>query len=207
MTRWSSAYSVLLVAGCAGAQAPATTKSASDDEERRAPGVVIDPQAALPEPSTTADSEEGLVVLSSPPDPGRARDTVRRFFSAITREAADELDRLVGADAWVETGSQRQPVRGFWRARFAQLDYGELAREVVYRDSELETFRPEDLERMGGARPSFIETRQGDLVVRARIRLSWKGRQRLLGDELVFLLRADGDRFVIAEIAEDFRLP
>ncbi|HVJ16433.1 MAG TPA: hypothetical protein VM686_13420, partial [Polyangiaceae bacterium] len=63
------------------------------------------------------------------------------------------------------------------------------------------------LERMGSGRPSFIETRQGDLVVRAKIRLSWKGRSRLFGDELVFLLRPDGDRFLIAEIAEDFRLP
>ena len=169
--------------------------------------MAVDPQAALPAATPAAATEKGLVVLSSPPDPTRARDTVRRFFNAVAREAADDIDRLVGADAWVETGAQRQPVRGFWRARFAQLDYGELGREVVYRDSELETFRPDDLERMGSGRPSFIETRQGDLVVRAKIRLSWKGRSRLFGDELVFLLRPDGDRFLIAEIAEDFRLP
>lgn len=161
----------------------------------------------MPEPADSAPTEAGLVVLASPPDPTRARETVRRFFSAVVREAAEDLERLVAPDAWVETGAQRQPVRGFWRARFAQLDYGELGREVVYRDSELETFRPWDLERMGSGRPALGEARQGDLVVRAKIRLSWKGRTRLFGDELVFLLRPDGDRFVIAEIAEDFRLP
>ncbi len=214
MIRWSKASSLALAlwaSACARTSAETTTPaglaSSAEPPERRAPGIAVDPQAALPEARPAGATEQGLVVLSSPPDPTRARDTVRRFFSAVAREAPDEIDRLVGADAWVETGAQRQPVRGFWRARFAQLDYSELGREVVYRDSELETFRPDDLERLGSGRPAFVETKQGDLVVRAKIRLSWKGRSRLFGDELVFLLRPDGDRFVIAEIAEDFRLP
>ncbi|HVJ19549.1 MAG TPA: hypothetical protein VM686_29215, partial [Polyangiaceae bacterium] len=164
MIRWSRASSLALLVGqsalcaaaavttvgcgSAGPQATAPQSSASaEPPERRAPGVAVDPQAALPAATPAAATEKGLVVLSSPPDPTRARDTVRRFFNAVAREAADDIDRLVGADAWVETGAQRQPVRGFWRARFAQLDYGELGREVVYRDSELETFRPDDLER------------------------------------------------------------
>ena len=210
MLRWSKASSFVLLVGCA-ARAPDTAApraaSSSEPPARRAPGVAVDPRAALPEANLASATEHGLVVLASPPDPTRARDTVRRFFNAVAREASDEIDRLVGPDAWVETGAQRQPVRGFWRTRFAQLDYSELGREMVYRDSELETFRPEDLERMGSNRPSFLETRQGDLVVRAKVRLSWKGRSRLFGDELVFLLRPDGDRFLITEIAEDFRLP
>jgi hypothetical protein len=211
MIRWWRTSSVALL-GVACSTPSAETKapsapSSAEDAARRAPGVAVDLRAELPAVADTAATDDGLVVLASPPDPTRARDTVRRFFSAVSHEAADEIDRLVGTDAWVETGAQRQPVRGFWRARFAQLDYDELSREVVYRDAELETFRPDDLARMGGSRPAFVETRQGDLIVRAKIRVSWKGRTRLFGDELVFLLRPEGDRFLIAEIAEDFRLP
>ena len=207
MIRWSRACSALLLLGCGARATAVESASALPEEERRAPGVAIDPQAALPAPADHAQSQQGLVVLAAPSDPNVARETVRQFFDAVSREANDELDRLVAPDAWVETGSQRQPVRAFWRARFAQLDYGVLAREVVYRESELETFKPRDLQRMGENRPTFVEPRDGDLVVRARIRASWKGRSRLFGDELVFLLRPAGSRFVITEISEDFRLP
>ncbi len=201
----------LLAVACATspAAAPTATASASASAEvkRLAPGVAVDPRAALPAAAPRANSDQGLLVLSAPPDPETARATVRSFFDAVLREAVDEIDRLVGPDAWVETGSQRQPVRGFWRARFAQLDYAVLAHDVVYRDSELETFRPADLARMGEGQPTFIDAKPGDLVVRAKIRVSWAGRARLLGDELVFLLRPEADHFLITEIAEDFRLP
>ncbi len=189
------------------AKAAGPNASAAADFKRRAPGVAVDPRAALPAATASASSDQGLLVLSAPPDPELAKQTVHSFFSAVLREAVDEIDRLVGPDAWVETGSQRQPVRGFWRARFAQLDYAALAHDVVYRESELETFRPADLPRMGESPPAFIDAKPGDLVVRAKIRVSWTGRARLLGDELVFLLRPEADRFVITEISEDFRLP
>ncbi|HEV8246743.1 MAG TPA: hypothetical protein VGP93_13290 [Polyangiaceae bacterium] len=196
-----------LLAACATRSAAFESSSVPADNKRRAPGVAVDPRAALPEPASSAGTDQGVVVLSSPPDPELARETVRRFFGAILREAPDEIDRLVGADAWVETGSQRQPVRAFWRARFAQLDYGSLSHEVVFRESELETFRPADVQRMGEGSPTFVETKTGDLIVRAKIRVSWAGKARLLGDELFFLLRPEGDQFLIAEIVEDFRLP
>jgi hypothetical protein len=200
-------FTAVAALACASREPPFETARSAPESTRRAPGVAVDPRAALPESTGRATTERGLLVLTSPPDPEAARDTVRRFFRAVVREAPEEIDRLVGAEAWVETGSQRQPVRGFWRARFAQLDYGALAHEVVYRDSELEVFRPADLERMGESRPAFVEAKPGDVIVRAVIRVSWAGRARLLGDELLFLLRPDGAEFVIAEIAEDFRLP
>ncbi len=207
---WLLACVAVACAGGGGATAmesKAAGTSSAEEPKRRAPGIAVDPRAALPEPASSASSDRGLLVLSAPPNPEAARATVRSFFSAVLREAADEIDRIVGPDAWVETGSQRQPVRGFWRARFAQLDYASLAHDVVYRDSELETFRPVDLARQDGDQPTFVDAKPGDLVVRAKIRVSWSGRPRLLGDELVFLLRPDADRFVITEISEDFRLP
>ena len=46
-----------------------------------------------------------------------------------------------------------------------------------------------------------------EIAVRVPIRVSWAGRARLFGDELLFRLQPAGTRYEIAEITEDFRLP
>jgi ketosteroid isomerase-like protein len=194
-------------AGCGARPASFETVSSFPEAPRKPPGVAVDPSPSLPAPASSAETFEGLLVLSAPPDPRAARRVVREFFAAVVREAPDKLDELVAAEAWVDSGSQRQPVRAFWRTRFSQLDYGSLADEVLFRESELLTYRPEDLGRLTGTRPTFVDAESTDLVVHARVRASWTGRTRLLGDELFFLLRPRGDRYVIAEIIEDFRLP
>jgi hypothetical protein len=201
------ALSVAFAFGCGSRAATFDTVSSFPEEPRKPPGVAVDPAPSLPTAAESAKTLEGLVVLSAPPDPRAARTVVREFFAAIVQESPEKLDELVAAEAWVDSGSQRQPVRAFWRARFSQLDYAALADEVLFRESELETYRPEDLGRLGGTRPTFVDAEGTDLVVHARVRASWTGRTRLLGDELFFLLRPLGERYVIAEIVEDFRLP
>jgi hypothetical protein len=192
---------------CGSRTATFETVSTFPESPRKPPGVAVDPAPSLPAPADSAKTLDGLVVLTAPPDPRAARTVVREFFGAVVREAPEKLDELVSAEAWVDSGSQRQPVRAFWRARFSQLDYAVLADEVLFRESELQTYRPEDLGRLAGTRPTFVDAEGTDLVVHARIRTSWTGRTRLLGDELFFLLRPLGERYVIAEIIEDFRLP
>lgn len=219
MSRWSSNFSFLvssrwlalsLLGGalaCSVRPAEFETTSALPDLPRRPPGVAVDPAPSIPDATEKGETFDGLLVLEAPPDPRAARTVVREFFAAVTREAADKLDELVSPSAWVDSGSQRQPVRAFWRSRFSQLDYSSLAGEVLYRESELSFHRPRDIARLSGARPTFVDAEPTDVVVRVPIRASWRGRTRLLGDEFFFLLRPSDDRFVIAEIIEDFRLP
>jgi hypothetical protein len=201
------ALSLTLALGCGPRAATFDTVSSLPEAPRKPPGVAVDPAPSLPTTAVSAKTLEGLVVLSAPPDPRAARTVVREFFAAVVQEAPEKLDEIVSAEAWVDSGSQRQPVRAFWRARFSQLDYAALADEVLFRESELETYRPQDLGRLTGTRPTFVDAEGTDLVVHARVRASWTGRTRLLGDELFFLLRPLGERYVIAEIVEDFRLP
>lgn len=202
-----SAFLLAAVAGCGSRAATFETVSSFPESSRKPPGVAVDPSPSLPAAAGSAKTLDGLVVLTAPPDPRAARTVVREFFAAVVSESPEKLDELVSSDAWVDSGSQRQPVRAFWRARFSQLDYSALADEVLFRESELETYRPEDLGRLAGTRPTFVDAEGSDLVVHARVRASWTGRTRLLGDELFFLLRPLGERYVIAEIVEDFRLP
>jgi hypothetical protein len=89
----------------------------------------------------------------------------------------------------------------------SQLDYTELKGQLLFRDGDLETFRAEDLARLPAGRRIPLELGDDDVAVRVPIRVSWAGRTRLFGDELVFRLEPTGARFEIAEIAEDFRLP
>ena len=72
---------------------------------------------------------------------------------------------------------------------------------------DLETFRAEDLARLPAGRRLPIELAADEIAVRIAIRVSWSGRARLFGDELVFRLQPAGTRYEIAEINEEFRLP
>jgi hypothetical protein len=208
----SGAWSILgaLALACAtGRQGTFATTSELASEPRRAPGVAVDPVAELPAAGDSAGAQRGLVVLNTPRDVEAARAIVRRFFEAIVAGSAQGLDPLVSELAWVQLGPQggRQRAREFWRSRLDQIDYQALAGEPLYRESELETYRPEDLARLDASRHPPVEVQAGDVVVRARIATARLGRTRYFGDDIVFLLRPRGDNFEIVEMIEDFRLP
>jgi hypothetical protein len=208
----SGAWSILgaLVLACAtGRQGTFATTSELTSEPRRAPGVAVDPVSDLPAAGDSAGAQRGLVVLKTPRDVEAARAVVRRFFEAIVAGSAQGLDPLVSELAWVQLGPQggRQRAREFWRSRLDQIDYQALAGEPLYRESELETYRPEDLSRLDASRHPPVEVQAGDVVVRARMATARLGRTRYFGDDIVFLLRPRGDNFEIVEMIEDFRLP
>jgi hypothetical protein len=117
------------------------------------------------------------------------------------------MEPLLTREAFVDTGAGRQPARSFWLTRMAQLDYTELKGQLLFRDTDLQTFRAEDVARLPAGRRISLELAADELAVRVPIRVSWAGRTRLFGDELLFRLQPAGARFEIAEIAEDFRLP
>jgi hypothetical protein len=117
------------------------------------------------------------------------------------------MESLLAPQAFVETASGRQPVRAFWQSRFTVLDYTELRGQLLFREADLETFHAEDLARLPATRRPPIELSADEIAVKVPIRVSWAGRARLFGDELLFRLQPAGTRYQITQISEDFRLP
>jgi hypothetical protein len=203
-----------LLAGCVltlscAARTPlfATNASVDRDARRHPPGVSETHASVLPEPARSGDAPDELVLLRAPAAPELARQVVRSFLRAAVNETPDRLEVLLAPQAFIDTSGGRQPARSFWRARLSQLDYTELKGQLLFRDSDLETFRAEDLARLPTGRRIPLELGEDEIAVRVPIRVSWAGRTRLFGDELVFRLEPAGARFEIAEISEDFRLP
>lgn len=174
---------------------------------RRAPGVAEQRSEVLPEPVSRASSSEQWLVLRAPAAGGLAREAVRDFLRAAVNEAPERMDPLLSPQAVVDTGSGKQPARAFWQSRFTVLDYTELRGQLLFRETDLETFHAEDLARLPPARRLAIELAADEVAVRVPIRVSWAGRARLFGDELLFRLRPAGSRYEIDEIDEEFRLP
>ena len=196
-----------LCASCAGAQSAAGTASRDGDAPRRAPGVAEQRAEVLPEPASDGNTRDQWLVLRAPAAGGLARAAVRDFLRAAVNEAPERMDPLLAPQAIVDTGSGKQPARAFWQSRFSALDYTELRGQLLFREAELELFRAEDLARLPAVRRFPIELGADEIAVRVPIRVSWTGRARLFGDELLFRLQPVGTRYEIAEIDEEFRLP
>lgn len=199
-----------LCSSCAGAPPSPAARGGGSGEPppaRRAPGVPEQRSEVLPEPVSTGNSRDQWLVLRAPGVGGLAREAVRDFLRAAVNEALERMDPLLAPQAMVDTGSGKQPARAFWQSRFTVLDYTELRGQQLFRDADLETFRADDLARLPAARRFPLELAADEIAVRVPIRVSWAGRARLFGDELVFRLRPAGTRYEIAEINEDFRLP
>jgi hypothetical protein len=197
-----------LCVGCAGARPTAIASEATRSAApRRAPGVFVQRSEVHPEPALVGDSRDQWLVLRTPMASGLARDAVRDFLRATVNEALERMDPLLARQAFVETASGRQPARAFWQSRFTVLDYTELQGQLLFREADLETFRAEDMARLPATRRLPIELAADEIAVRVPIRVSWAGRARLFGDELLFRLQPAGTRYEIAEITEDFRLP
>jgi hypothetical protein len=196
----------LAACGATGAQF-ATTDAPESEAPRRAPGVAVDPQTALPAPTHSASTDSGVAVLAAPRDLQRATALVDEFFRAITGESSESLDRLLSTDAYVESASGRQPLRIAWRSRFTQFDYGTLRSAPLYRPSDLETYRGSDREALGPARRLPSQMQRDDVFVRVHLDVTHAAKTRLFADELGFLLRPRGSGYQIASISEDFQAP
>lgn len=202
----------LAVAGCAPVNATGFPSASELPEERRHPdGVAIDPVSLLPASTVRAEAGEGVVTLRAPLGISRALDVVAELFRRIVAEDSDGLSELFTRDALALPlqGSQGQsPSAGlWWEQRFRKLEYGKLAGEPIYRESELEIFRAEDV--LAAPRHPAIQTDtldDSDVVIRVPIVTARVAAERLLADELVIWLRRDGDGFKIYRLLEDFQL-
>lgn len=203
----ASLTALALCLSCAGTPAVASAPSGERDAPRRPPGVAEQRSQVLPEPATQGNSRDQWLVLRAPAAGGLARAAVRDFLRAAVNEAPERMDPLLTPQAIVDTGSGKQPARAFWQSRFSALDYTELKGQLLFREADLELIRAEDLSRLPALRKFPLELAADEIAIRVPIRVSWAGRARLFGDELVFRLQPAGTRYEIAEIDEEFRLP
>jgi hypothetical protein len=173
----------------------------------RPPGIAVDPVFVLPTARTAASTERGVMVLLTPADTVGARELVRHFFDSVTREDYADLVSLFADQAVVVTdkAGKRVPAAGFWQHRLARLDYASLRGLVVYQDRQLETYRSEDVPRVGRARQ--LGVRHADLMVRVPVQTPRVGRARLLGEEIWFVLTPGPNGYRIAQMQEDYEIP
>jgi len=207
----SRAACALWLAGCATAGGLGPVDG---ERERRHPdGVAIDPASAPPPARDRAAASDGLVTLRTPLGVDRAVATVEELFRRVVVEDGDGLEGLFTRDAVAISpavgGSPGQSPSALllWQGRFRKLDYTKLAGEPIYREAELQIFRPDDaVETL--PHPSIHPEALGgtDVVVRVPILTTRIGSERLFGDELVLWMRRDGDRYRIYRVLEDFQL-
>lgn len=210
------ALATLAGASCSGG-GPLNLKTSSeidDDLPRKPDGVAIDPASATMGPADRAGSEEGVVTLRSPLGVDLATAMITEFFSRVVAEDDDALAELFTRDAIAVTAGpsggmgQTPGALLWWEQRFRRLDYGKMAGEVLFRESELEVYRSEDVLDATPHRAIRTEAlNDNDVIIRAPVVTPRSGQSRLFGDEIVFWLRRDGDRFKIFRILEDFQVP
>jgi hypothetical protein len=206
-SEWLLAGPLLAVACAAPATGVTSRAEPVASAARRAPGVVVEQNAEPPTPVERGNASDQFVVLRAPISEAGARETVRAFFRAVLKETPEALDALLAAQAFSGAGGNRQSARILWRARLNQLDYTELSSALVYHDSELELYRPEELAHLPARRRLPFNLAEDEIAIRVPVAQSSTRSTRLFGDELVFRLHALAGRFEIAEIWEDFRLP
>jgi hypothetical protein len=215
-TNCPSACSALLLAallaGCAP-RAPWATASEVPKERRHPDGVVIDPVSAPPPAEDRARAQDGMVTLKTPLGVDRALGTIDELFRRVVDRDGDALEALFAQNS-LALGLTPQGMQGqtpsallWWQNRFRRLDYARLKGEVIYREAELRIFRAEDAAE-APPHPSIHADAmsEGDMVIEVPILTTHAGADRLFGDEIIFWLRRDKDRYRIYRVLEDFQL-
>jgi hypothetical protein len=208
-----SALLTCTLAGCGTVSAASFPTAPELPSDRRRPdGVALDPTSAPPPAADRAAVEDGLVTLRTPLGIHLAVGAVAELFKRIVVEDSEGLGALLTRDALVLTGgngSQGQAPKAdlWWEQRFRRLDYGKLAGELVYRESEIEIYRASDV--LEAPPHPAIQTDtldDNDVLIRVPIITARIGADRLLGDEIIVWLRREGPRFKIYRLLEDFQL-
>jgi hypothetical protein len=200
----------VIACGSRAGQGPGfATATDLPDTPRRPDGVVVDPSSELPPGEDTAGAASAIVALKPPLPDKAARSVIAAFFHAITAEDLDALSDLLTPDANAPSRSRTGSTTmvDHWRARIRHFHYRTLANDLLYQDSDLELYHFDDLETLAAGRPLRPpEMTRSDLLVRVPMIVVRAG-DRVFGDEIVFVLRRDKERFRIRQILEDFQLP
>jgi hypothetical protein len=195
----------LVLGGCFGG-----VRSASELPEgpRHPDGVAVDPASAEPSARGEAEARDGIVTLKTPLGTDRALATVEELFRRIIAEDKERLPELFTRDAMSVSPGGNAPVNAvsWWTQRFNKLDYPKLAGEPIFRPSDAEIVRGEAaLDAASSPAMRGEALADDDVVIRAPIITTHAGADRLFGDEIIFWLRRDGDRYKIRKMLEDFQ--
>jgi hypothetical protein len=204
----------LLVAfvGCSGdGAARFATASSLPAGERRPDGVAVDRVSEPPAFRDEAPSADGIVTLRTPLGLDVATAAVRRFFEAIVDEDAAALANLVRSGAMLHdtraTGQSRtQGLVPLWRLRFNKYDYGQLGSRTIFQESEVKSYRVEELDRLPLEVQHLVRGVSLEptvVVLRVPIVTATVKNERLFGDEIYFWLRRHDDGYEIYQVAED----
>jgi len=211
----------LAATGCLPAR-PVTRAEAEPASSAAAhgPGIAVDFPTVPPSARNAASAADRVVALQTPLGVEAATTALKAFFRSVLEENATALGVVVTADAVVqdlpEAGTVRagQPTRSrealnFWAQRFRQRDYGRLAAELVFRESDVELFRAGLLERLPSllgavAAEKLDGMAETDLLLRVPILTGAVRSEQLFGKEIYLWLRRAGDRYVIYHLAEPF---
>jgi ketosteroid isomerase-like protein len=195
----------LTLGGCLGG---VPTASELPEGPRHPDGVAVDPASAEPPARGQAEAKDGIVTLKTPLGTDRALATIDELFRRIVAEDKEKLPELFTRDAVSVSPSGGGTINAitWWTQRFNKLDYPKLAGEPVFRRSEAEVVRGEAA-LDAASTPAMRSEPLGDedVVVRARVVTTHAGADRLFGDEIIFWLRRDGDRYKIRRMLEDFQ--
>lgn len=201
---------------CVGASPPAykTAGSIDDDAPRKPDGVAIDPATASYAPREKGRAEDGFVALHTPLGVDLALGRIKSFFAAVLSEDDDALGTLFTRDAIAITGGNTMGMGStpaamlWWEQRFRRLDYGKIAGEAVYRESEIFVFRAGDVLESPPHRAIRTETlNDSDIIIQVPIATARSGQERFFADEIIFWLRREGAQYKIFRVLEEFQIP
>lgn len=208
--------SLLGCAGCAGTSPPAykTLGSIDDDAPRKPDGVAIDPATATQPARAQGSTEDGFAALYAPLGVDLAMTQIKSFFGAVLAEDDDALNVLFTRDAVAVTGGNNMGMGStpnailFWEQRFRKLDYGKIAGDVVYRESEISVYRAGNAIETPPHRAIRTETlNESDVIMLVPIVTARSGTERFFADEIVFWLRREGSSYKIFRVLEEFQMP
>ena len=206
----------IAVAGCAAS--PHEFLEPSD--ERRPDGVAIDLLTAPPRVEARAESSDSVVALRTPLGIPHARRTVREYFEAMASDDSGKLSTLLAPDAMFSSPGPQgsQGAYGALLRRLQVSDYSGL-RDTPYWE-EAKILEGDEaaahLAQLAGQAtgPRGRARRQAprvsgpvDVVVVADIVVRRTAVTTLFGEQVALALVAEGDRYVIAQIFEDYAPP
>jgi hypothetical protein len=205
--------SLAIVVACGPRQSAGphfVTANELPEAPRHPDGVVVDPSPELPEATQGGEPASTLVALVPPLPERAARGVVAAYFRAIVSEDLDALADLATPDANAPNKNRGNAgsIVDLWRARMRHFRYRSLANDMLYQEADVEFYRYEDLEGAAVGRPQRPpEMARSDLLLRVPMLVVRAGTDRAFGEEVLFLLRRDQNRFRIRQIVEDFQLP
>ena len=187
------------------------TRSAHEDEERRAAGIAVDLTSPPPPSQDRAATQDTIVALRAPLGLEAAHDTVGHFFEAVVAEDISALSDLVQNETQVQDtrsspSAKVHPATTLWRQRFQKREYQAMAGQLVYRNADVGTYRGDQIEELPLAiryLSSNDDVRPNDLVLHVPIITHSLRSERLFGDDIFFWLRRRGSRYVIYRMAEE----